>query len=645
MKLTKKSASIITFFVLFIISFATGQERFQKTTTFYPETDIFNDEEIVWGKLAVPEDWNAPGKQISLAVAILKNTSVNSNANAIVYIPGGPGGDGISSILYWLNHPLRSENDIVLMDIRGTGFSQPRLCPDLGKEFLKILAKNQSANEDEKQKVAAALSCKNQLSIADIEVTNYNSWSVARDLNSLKTELGYSKWHVYGVSYGTFMAQVYMNEFPEDIESMLLDSAIADITKYYTENTSGYMTSILKVFDQCKNNPECNSRYPNLKKKYYQTIIQLQEQPLTVDVDPEVLDSESFTYNAEDFKVALQQGLYNKNLIELMPLLITAFHNRNEAVLGTLVAAFSEALEMDYGVYYCVSCNEVLPWNDLSAFEEDAAKYKELKGGLSFYKTDFNVCEVWNQNIKDTLQLDRDTSNVINSDIPVLIFSGGFDPITPPKNGKKLLETFNGSYLIHAPNHGHVPGFSEESGQLALEFVQNPSIEPNAEAFNGKSKIKFVQDIKLNSGVMNMGLSLNEPDLLFIGPLLMALGIAISFIFVHLINLFRKRYVTIPNRVIRVLIILTSLIGIASLFGLIFAIIQVVQQNFYTLIFGLPESYGYLFTGILIFIGLLLLSILYMVRYFKKIENRSIIISVVFSNVLLATYLFYWQII
>ena len=639
--------SILSFFLFFCFSVfpIVGQVEFKKTSSFYPDIEMLKNEEIVWGNLFVPENWeNSKGSQISLAIAILKKTSKKSSNNALIYIPGGPGGDGISSIFFWLNHPLRVENDIVLIDLRGTGFSKPRLCPDLGKDFLKILAKNQSEIEDEKQKIIAAISCKNQLLIAGVDPANYNSKSIAKDLNSLKTELGYLKWHVYGVSYGTFMAQVYTNEYANDIKSLLLDSSISNIEKYYTENTSGYMASLFTVFNSCKNNPQCNIKYPNLEKIYYQTINNLQEKPLTVDVDPDVLDSGSFTYNVQDFKVALQQALYHKNLIELVPMLLYEFFNGNKQVLGSLVAAFSGALEMDYGVYYSISCNEVLPFNDFSEYESDAAKYKELKGGVSFYKSDFNVCRTWNESIKDSLKVSFDSSNLKKLDIPVLIFAGGFDPITPPSNGKEMLQIFKEGYLINAPNYGHVPGFTDIGSQIALEFVQDPTVKPKNKNFMNEDNTTFIQDIKMNAGIVNLGSSLTELNLFFLAPLIIALGITFSFIFVHLFNLFRKKYIVISDRIIRVLSIFTSLAGIVSLIGLIVAISQVAQQNFYILVFGLPDSYGYLLKGALVFIVFLSISILYFLLSFRKIKNRSVLFSIIFSNILLAAYLFYWQI-
>ena len=139
-----KRFTILLLTLFSICSFAQQSNVvFEKTTSFYPNEEVINNEEIEWGFLTVPEEWEETnGKKIKLAVAILKNTSKSKNTNPVVMIDGGPGAGSIEGIWWWLNHPLREKSDIILVDARGTGFSEPQLCPDLGKEFLKILANN-----------------------------------------------------------------------------------------------------------------------------------------------------------------------------------------------------------------------------------------------------------------------------------------------------------------------------------------------------------------------------------------------------------------------------------------------------------------------------------------------------------------------
>ena len=619
---------------------------FEKSESFYGDVEILNKEEINWGYVLVPENWDNPNsKIIKIAVAILKNKSKKDDADAVVFIQGGPGASGVQSIGTWLNHPLRKQNDIVLMDARGTGFSEPRLCPNLGEKFLKILAKNQSVEEDEQQKIAETLICRQELLNKGINISTYNSLSVAKDLNAIKSQLKYSDWHVYGVSYGTYMAQVYASLYPEEIKTLILDSPVEDLSTYYKENTSNYMSSLQKVFEKCNKDPECNSQYPDLENVYYKNISNLEKNPITVSVEKDLIDTEEFTYNAEDYKVAIQQALYNKNLIEVIPLLIYQFHNENTDALGNLVPAFSSLLEMDYGVYYSVSCNETLPNNVLSKYNSDASQFKDLKGGVSFYKSDFMVCDEWNKDRKDSLTTLPNTSNLSSALFPVMVLSGKFDPITPFRNGEKIANKFKNGYLISAPNSGHVPGFSKIGQQVVKTFIDNPNIKPDLKAFNKGDEINFAKNIKLNSGISKMGNSLNQMNLLFLSPLLVALILMIAFSITYSIKLSKRKYKVRADKIVRSLGILISAIGVIGIVGFTLALLQVLDQNYIILAFGLPENFTYLFIVTLIFIILLVLTLLYFFIKIRSINERSIVFSLIFSNILVATYIIYWGII
>ncbi|RVU91203.1 alpha/beta fold hydrolase [Flavobacterium columnare] len=614
--------------------------KLEKTTTFFPEQEEINQDNIDWYFLTVPENWEQlSGKKIKIAVAILKNTSKNKNSNPVIYLEGGPGGSAIEGIWSFLKHPLREKSDIVLVDVRGTGNSLPKFCPDLGKKILEILAKNQNAVEDEKQKTLAAMACKQDLISRDIDLNAYNSKSIAKDLNALKLALKYKNWNVYGASYGTYVAQVYANDFPNDIESLILDSSIADIGNYYNGNSENYVSSLNKVFTACENDPNCNKQYPNLEKVYYETIEKLTKNPITVGVDKKIIPSGNFTYNAEDFKVAIQQGLYNKKLIQVIPLLINQFNKGDKNTLSSLVAAFSGALSLDYGQYYCVSCNEAIPNNSLEKFNSTAQKFEKLKGGLSFYKSDFLVCDKWNFGTTNKKGL-NDLSNLATLKSPVLVFSGAFDPITPAKNGIVIADRFENSYLINAPISGHVPSFSKMGSQVVNEFIQNPSKKPDAKEFETNNKVRFINEVEINGGVSNFGNSLNEFNLLFFAPLFIAVVVMLVAIFSFSFGFFKMQEAR--DKLLKVFIVFTSIVGLFIIIQLVLALNNTAQDNFYILAFGLPNQYGYLFTLQWLFIGLVFVSIFYFLMKIKSISDASIMATILFSLVLVGVYFQYW---
>ncbi|WP_420574960.1 alpha/beta fold hydrolase [Kordia sp.] len=645
--LTKNTLLLIAICCFSFLNIANAQEEitFDEIEDGFYTSEVLNEDTIKWGYLNVPENWdNQKGSIVRIAVAVLKNLENKENAPAMVFMQGGPGAGAIQNIFSWTNHPARKNHDIILFDVRGTGLSEPRLCPQLGKELLGILAKDQSAEKDEEEKTNAALSCKQELIKHGVDVDAYHSGSVAKDVNALRNYLGYKKWKIYAVSYGTYMAQVYANMFPEDIQALVLDSSVADINTYYTENTSNYMTSLEKVFTACKNDPECNQQYPNLEDTYYEVIADIGKNPITVDVDKNLVKAEKFTFNAEDFKISVQQALYDKNLVEVIPILIYQFKERNEDALGNLVSAFSSLLGMDYGVYYCVSCNETLPNNEIAEFEANAAKYSKLQGGLSFYRSDFKVCEKWNKNIPDSLLLHHDLSNLKEASFPVMVFSGEYDPITPVTNGEKVARKFKNANAIPAYTFGHIPGLTKIGTLLTESFVNNPSVNQPKDAFKNATAMNLVKDIKLNGGVGNMGNSLSEMNLVFLAPLVIAVGVMLVFIFVYLYRLLRKKYINTSDKLLRILTVISSIVGLICLFGLVSALLNVSGYNFFILAFGLPQNYGYLFQLAFVFLILVVITVLVFGIRIKTINDRSIVFSVIFSNILIVTYMLYWGI-
>jgi pimeloyl-ACP methyl ester carboxylesterase len=633
--------------ILCLPSYLFPQKKFYKlerATTFFPDEPTLNKENnIEWGYLIVPENWDKPeGKTIKLAFAFLKNTSKIQGPNPVIYLEGGPGAGEVGSIWRWLDHPLRKNNDLILMDVRGTGYSSPKFCPELGSKFLEILAKNQNSTQDEQQKTIAAIACKQDLINRGIDLNSYNSLSIAKDLNALKEALRYDEWNVYGVSYGTYTAQVYANEFPQDIKSLILDSSISDIAEYYDSNTANYISSLNKVFEACKEDPNCNKQYPNLEKTYYETIEKLTKNPITVDVDKKIVPSGKFTYNAEDFKIAIQQSLYYKKLIEVLPLLITQFNKENKSTLSTLVASFSGALGLDYGQYYCVSCNEVLPNNSISEFNKNANGFSKLKGGLSFYKSDFSVCDKWNLGNGNSLKKINTLLNLSTITAPVLVFSGAFDPITPASNGKVTAARFKNNFLVTAPTGGHGPGFSNIGTKIVSDFISDPTKRPDVSEFRLNSKINFATDVIISGGVSNFANTLNEFDLLFFAPLFIAITILMVSILTFVYLLIRNRKDVAKNKIMKTLVILTSLLGLITIIGFVLAINNTSENNFYILAFGIPNQFEYLFTIQWAFIVCFIISILYFVFAIKSISDTSIMATILFSLCLIGIYFQYW---
>jgi len=604
--------------------------------TFFPNRDELKKEKISWYYLTVPENWaQEDGKKIELAIAVLHTTMANCN-NSVIFLQGGPGGGSINGIYRWLDHPLRKNSDIILIDIRGTGFSKPALCPDLGKSFLNILSKNQAPEEDDKDKIKVSLECQQDLIDKGIDINAYNSDAVCRDLYLLKNVLHINKWNVYGVSYGTFIAQEYARHYPNDVKSLVLDSPIPDISTYYNKNTSNYTSSLSKFFQACKQDSICSRQYPNIENIYYSVIADLTKNPITVEVDKNIIASGKFTYNAEDFKIATQQALYNRKLIEILPAIIYQFHYRNQSVLSSLVSAFSAALSLDYGTYYCFTCKEVIPYNNIDSFETDARKEK-IGVGIDFYKSDFVVCKEWSKRINTTPR----TTYKRSLDFPVLILSGEFDPITPQKSAEATAQKYKNSTLVYASTFGHGPGFSDAGSTIIRNFVTKGLFKDDTLVKFERKKVAFRHNLILNKGVATLGKALNKPDWLLFFPLILATVNLLAFT-CYLIYKLTGKNESYQSKIFPLSFILTSLLAILSLVLPIIAVYKTSSVNYFIIALGLPDNYRYIFLLQKAFLLLSVLIIVFTTIKWKKMIGYEFYTISLFSIIVINTYLYWW---
>jgi pimeloyl-ACP methyl ester carboxylesterase len=577
-----------------------------------------------------------------MAFTVLKNRTGKKSASPLLYIEGGPGQSGIANLGHFLNHPLREEYDIILVDLRGTGNSQPKLCPDLGKEFLKIFAKNQSGKEDEKERIVATIACQNELLSKGIEVTQYNSRAIANDLNALKKALGYSNWNVLGVSYGTYVGQVYASNFQKDIRTLILDSPISEISNYYNRLNQNFIENLKKVIEKCNKDSLCSIKFPELEKKFYETINQLSNKPLSIEVDKTLVPEGVFTFNSNDFKIIVQQALYSKNSIEIIPTIIDEFHKENKEPLSALLGAFSGGLLfLDFGAYYCMTCNDAIYKNSVYSFDKNAEEIKGLSGGISFYRADFGICSEWDGNItKDTL-LDSNFSNIRSFEIPVLIMSGEFDPITPIINGQQLAQKFNGP-MVKFPEGSHVPSYSIEGSEILTSFISYPNTFQSREILNNHERIELITDITINEGITHLATNLSKFDPIQFIPFFIAILVIVIAIFSFVYNFVKSKGKTGTDKQLKILILVTSLIGLLTVIGIILGILESGNRNVMILAFGLQESYFYIF--ILQWLFLILTIILFFVYIIKirKVPNMDILGVIVFSIILINIYYAYW---
>ena len=109
------------------------------------------------------------------------------------------------------------ERDIVLVDQRGTGRSNPLDCP----------AEAQDPQESASPQVIAASTRACLASLAGrADVAWYTTSVAVEDLESVRAALGDPRIDLYGASYGTRVAQQYLRRYPQHTRALILDGVV-----------------------------------------------------------------------------------------------------------------------------------------------------------------------------------------------------------------------------------------------------------------------------------------------------------------------------------------------------------------------------------------------------------------------------------
>lgn len=410
------------------------------------------------GSLPVVENrTTGKGRTINISFIVIPAINKDSDEPPMFFIEGGPGGAASNSVDYFADttNPYRKDRDIVLVDARGTGNSNPLHC-------LSTQQKNNLQGQfDEMYPEAAVKQCHDSLSkIADL--TQYTTANIIKDFEEVRKWLGYEKISLMGLSYGTRASLVYMKMFPESIDRVVLMSPVTTYAHMPKYHAIFAQRSLDMVFDDCAKDPACSKAFPNLRTEF----AQLKEKfPLSVDLD-DTNGKKKITIPWYAFHTRMRGMLYSPGGIRRIPNLI------HQTWLGNVyqfVNLFPRGKDTDLfiadGLYLCVTCAEDVPY-----IEEDQIDSLTKGTFMGTYRIDQQrrACKFWSRG-----EIPDDYMEPVRSNIPTLIISGSFDPVTPTSMAKEIASTLPNSILVIISRMSHsFDGLSNEDclDKISIEF-------------------------------------------------------------------------------------------------------------------------------------------------------------------------------
>jgi pimeloyl-ACP methyl ester carboxylesterase len=424
------------------------------------------------GTLEVPADWSdSSGATITLKVVVLEAEN-DDKREPIFHIEGGPGASAIEAMArswYPSYLGLRLDHDIIIMDQRGTGESTSIACTEMDDNAYKDLALDATTPEYLETVQKRLATCLTRIS-KTLDPQFVNSVSLSKDINAMREALGYDKINLFGSSYGAWLAQVYLREFPQTVHAAIIEGTVGPWDQPWLVIGNYYDVALQKAFDLCEADKACNEAYPNLRTTLDEVVANLEAEPVkTTGSNTVTGESADILITKDRFLGALQVMLNQGALIGSVPQAVTQAAKGNFPLISTILISLAEP-NISTGMYWSVVCSENVPF-----FTETQLKEARTDAyyGLATPLVDLflNTCKIWR-----SAELDESAIAALETDLPVMIFSGEFDSQTPPFLAANTAERLANDIFVSFPYEGHgVMIFNRCAQKLAVSFFNDPT--------------------------------------------------------------------------------------------------------------------------------------------------------------------------
>lgn len=415
------------------------------------------------GTLSVKENPQDPTSR-SIELNILRLPAINPTPqpDPLFIIAGGPGQSavGIAEPIWTTFSEVRKNRDIVFVDQRGTGQSNPLNC----KEFEDIPYQLSLFEQQERLK-SVAQACAETLGD---QLEFYTTPYAVQDLDLVREALGYQRINLWGVSYGTRVALEYMRRYPQATRSSILDGLAPVSVALPWHGGEDALASLRLLSEQCSMSDDCARRYGDVLNSAETIAQRLAEQPVEVTVaHPRTQAPFTMSMNHQIFASMIRMALYTRDLSTLVPQAIAGARDNDYSLLAALISMAGEQttlMNISYGMHYTVLCNEDYPQYQDRA--EVSASFLSANLAEAFAE----LCEVWPR-----YSLDEDYFAPVKSDVPTLLLSGQRDPVTPPRWAEQVSEHLSQARHLIAPGGHHSITREGCVAQLIAQFIKQGS--------------------------------------------------------------------------------------------------------------------------------------------------------------------------
>jgi pimeloyl-ACP methyl ester carboxylesterase len=401
--------------------------------------------------LSVPLDRSrtVEGK-VEVHVAVVPALNRRSTSAPLFLLAGGPG-QSASDMYVALSAAfarINRDHDIVVVDQRGTGMSNPLACkyPEDWQEPADPMPGLRQATQ----------AC---LAKFGDRVRFFTSSIAVQDLDAVRAALGYPQIDLYGASYGTRVAQLYMRRFPTRTHAVILDGVTYPEQIFGVDTPKDGERALQLIVGRCRASADCNAAYPNLQPELDGLLKQFGPQRVTVTLDdPNDAVPKQVDFTRSILGASLRFLSYSATQASLLPALI---HQGAHGVFAPLAAQTIMSTrqvgdQLAAGMQYSVLCSEDAPF--IAAADVDRAALAKTYQGTDQIDAMLEVCKLWPRG-----PMDADLHSPLHSDVPTLLLSGEADPVTPPADADRAARGLTVKRHLVLSGEGH--------GQLGVSCV------------------------------------------------------------------------------------------------------------------------------------------------------------------------------
>ncbi len=428
----------------------------------------FYDQKLDWeqcrgdfecARLRVPLDYARPhGRTILVAVLRAKARGDGEKLGSIVYDPGGPGVAGtdyVTSPDHLFGPAVLEHYDIVGLDPRGVGASEPVDClSDSRLDALLTSDPDPDTPAELKQSDAVMRGLgRGCIQRSGAVAGHVSTVEVAKDLDVLRAALGESKLTYFGASYGTAIGATYADLFPKNVGRMVLDGALdprSSTLDFYRVQARGFETALRAYVGACVSRGSCflGSTVDEGTHRVRQFFDQLERKPLRAG---------DRMVTAGNANYGIAYPLYNKATWGILDQALQKAFNGD----GTLLMALADAYlhrsadgrfrDNAFEAYYAINCldhDDAIPSSQLARYRPEFDKASPTFGRI--FLSSVSACENW------PVHTGRAGKRVhATGAAPILVVGTTRDPATPLVWAKALARQLDNAVLLVRDGDGH----------------------------------------------------------------------------------------------------------------------------------------------------------------------------------------------